>query len=53
MMGGLQRIKPVQLAPEDKNTGIRLIGIEGGIRFCTAQKAACPTIKLRIENSLQ
>jgi hypothetical protein len=29
VMGGLQWIQPMQLAPEHEDTGVSLIGIEG------------------------
>ena len=43
----------MQLAPEYEDTGICLIGIEGGIGFCTAQETPGTTIERRIEHSLQ
>ncbi len=44
VMGRLQWIQTMQLAPEDKNPSIRLIGIEGRICFGTAQEAASTAI---------
>jgi len=35
-MGGLQGIKPVQLAPADKDTSVSLVGIESRACFGTA-----------------
>ena len=52
VMAGLQRIQPMQLAPEYEDTSVCLIGIEGGIRFCAAQKTPRPAIERRIEYRL-
>ncbi len=49
----LQGIQPVKLAPGDKDAGICLIGIEGGVGFGAAQEASCPAVQLRIEDALQ
>ena len=49
----LQGLQPVELAPGDKDTGICLIGIEGGVGFGAAQEASCPAVQLRIEDALQ
>ena len=53
VMGCLQRIQPMQLAPEYEDTSVCLIGIEGGIRFCAAQETPRPAIERRIEYRLQ
>lgn len=52
MMGGLQRIEPMQLTPEHEDAGIGLIGIEGGVGFGAAQEASGPAVQLRIEDTL-
>ena len=53
MMGGLQRIEPMQLTPEHEDAGIGLIGIESGVGFGAAQEASGPAVQLRIEDTLQ
>ncbi|MNH07644.1 hypothetical protein D3C79_670400 [compost metagenome] len=53
VMGGLQRIQLLQLAPIDEDTGICLIGIEGRVRLGTAQEASGSAVELRIEHRLQ
>lgn len=53
MMGGLQRIEPMELTPEHEDAGIGLIGIEGGVGFGAAQEASGPAVQLRIEDTLQ